>query len=309
MNFRIGSASSRSRRMRWASMTALAGMLALGLAACGSTGSGATTGANCPDTSNLHLVSSGKMTIASDTTYAPAEFEDPNKPGSYIGYDLDLAKELAARMCLTPVIQKADFSAIIPDISGPALGSQKYDASFSSFTINNDRLAKVNMIPYFQAGESILVPKGNPKNIKSIKDMCGLVVAVQDGTVEKDELDDANGKGPGTSGQTPDCKDKNIRIYHNADQNLVNQQVVNGSADAAYADEPIVGYAVSQNAGKVENAGRNVAPAPQGIVVRKDNADLENAMKTALKAMITDGKYLEILKHWGVETGSYTTGV
>jgi polar amino acid transport system substrate-binding protein len=76
-----------------------------------------------------------------------------------------------------------------------------------------------------------------------------------------------------------------------------------------YADEPIVGYAVSQNSGKVENAGRNVAPAPQGIVVRKDNADLEGAMKTALKAMITDGKYLEILKKWGVESGAYTTGV
>ncbi len=35
------------------------------------------------------------------------------------------------------------------------------------------------MIPYFQAGESILVPKGNPKNIKTIADMCGKIVAVQ----------------------------------------------------------------------------------------------------------------------------------
>jgi len=307
MDFRNGLAR---RPMRWGSAFALAGMLALGLAACGSTsGGGATTGANCPDTSKLHLVSSGKLTIASDTTYAPAEFEDPNKPGSYIGYDLDLAKELAARMCLTPVIQKADFSAIIPDISGPALGSQKYDASFSSFTINNDRLAKVDMIPYFQAGETIMVAKGNPKNIKAIKDMCGLVVAVQDGTVEKDELDDANGNGPGNSGQEPVCKDNHIRVYHNSDQGLVTRQVVTGSADAMYADEPIVGYAVSQNAGKVESAGNNVAPSPQGIVVRKDNADLETAMKTALKAMINDGKYQAILKQWGVDSGAYTTGV
>ena len=47
-----------------------------GLAACGTTSGGGATGANCPDTSNLHLVQAGTLTIASDTTYKPAEFVD-----------------------------------------------------------------------------------------------------------------------------------------------------------------------------------------------------------------------------------------
>src|SRR5512146_3117599 len=81
-------------------------VLVLILSACGTT---STTGGNhvtggavptstvsCPDqatTANLHLVTAGQLTIASDTTYAPAEYEDPNQAGHFIGYDMDLARE------------------------------------------------------------------------------------------------------------------------------------------------------------------------------------------------------------------------
>ncbi len=270
------------------------------------------TSVSCPSTSTVaswHLVQPGQFTVASDTTYAPAEFEDPSHSGQYIGFDIDLATEVSRRLCATAHIVKADFGSIISDISGPALGSQRYDTSFSSFTINDSRLSTVMMIPYLQAGESILVAKGNPKNIHTIANLCGKNVAVQDSTVEYDELSDANGKGPGTTGQTASCASNNIRIFHDPDQNLVTQQVVSGSADAMYADEPIVGYAVSKNASKVEDGGRNVPAAPEGIVIRKDNPDLQSAIRSALKAMITDGKYSEILQKWGVSSCAFTSGV
>jgi polar amino acid transport system substrate-binding protein len=298
------------RRMRWASAFALTGILALGLAACGSSGGGATTGANCPDTSKLHLVQSGTLTIASDTTYKPAEFVDPNDPSKFAGYDIELGNEIAKRMCLTPHIVTATFGPeLLTAIAGPALGQQRYDMSISSWTINDTRLKQVDMIPYFQAGESILVPKGNPKGIKAIKDMCGKIVAVQTDTVEESELKDANGEGDGSSGQEAVCKSNKIRIQSNADQNIVVQTVVNGQADASYQDEPVTGYYVSQNSSKAEIGGVAVAPAPQGMVVRKDNPDFETAVRTALKAMVADGTYLNILKKWGVETGQYTTGL
>jgi polar amino acid transport system substrate-binding protein len=307
MNLRNGLAG---RRMRWASAFALAGILALGLTACGGSGGGATTGANCPDTSKLHLVQSGTLTIASDTTYKPAEFVDPNDPSKFAGYDIELGNEIAKRMCLTPHIVTATFGPeLLTAIAGPALGQQRYDMSISSWTINDTRLKQVDMIPYFQAGESILVPKGNPKSIKAIKDMCGKIVAVQTDTVEESELKDANGEGDGSSGQEAVCKTNKIRIQSNSDQNIVVQTVVNGQADASYQDEPVTGYYVSQNSSKAEIGGVAVAPAPQGMVVRKDNPDFETAVRTALKAMVADGTYLNILKKWGVETGQYTTGL
>ncbi|HEY7341939.1 MAG TPA: ABC transporter substrate-binding protein [Ktedonobacterales bacterium] len=284
--------------------------LSLLLAACGASSTPTTGGnnANCPSSSTVsswHLVNPGKLTIASDTTYAPAEYSDPNNPTNFIGYDMDLAREFAKRLCLEPNIIKADFGAIIPDLSGPALGQQRYDMSISSFTINSDRQQKVDMIPYFTAGESILVQTGNPKSITSIDTMCGKIVAAQDNTVELAELQDANGTGDGSSGQAAVCKNNQIKIVHHPSQNDVVLEVVNGSADASYQDQPVTDYYAKQNSGKLESGGITVDPTPQGIVMRKDNSALETAITNALAAMRTDGTYRKILTNWGVQKLAY----
>jgi polar amino acid transport system substrate-binding protein len=293
-----------------ASGLGIAMSLGLLLAGCGGTTSTGTTtsSTHCTVTTPGHLVQSGKLTVATDTTYAPAEFEDPNKPGTYTGYDVDLANEIGDRMCLTTQIVKATFGlTLLQELSGPALGTQKWDISVSSWTINDDRQKLVNMIPYYQAGESILVLKGNPKGIKSINDMCGKIIAVQDNTAEQSELLDANGEGDKSSGQAPVCASNKIRIYHNSDQNLVIQQVLTSSADASYQDQPVTDYYVKNNSSKLESGGITVDPAPQGICVRKDATDMDTAIRTALKAMVADGTYQKILDKWGVSAGAYTS--
>jgi polar amino acid transport system substrate-binding protein len=312
--------SLQKRRVLTAGLTSLAAALALVLSACGNStntlggntgGAVPTSTVTCPTTTaaSLHLVQPNTLTIASDTTYAPAEYPDPTNATHFIGYDMDLIREVARRMCLQPNIVKATFDDIIPSISVPSLGKQRYDLSISSFTINDDRLKKVNMIPYLTAGESILVPKGNPKHITKFEDMCGLTIAVQNGTVELDELKDANGTGTGASSQAPVCKQagKPITIVNNDDQGLVVQQVLNGRADATYQDEPVTIYYVFLNKNKLENGPRTVAPSPQGIVVRKDNKPLEDAITAALCSMEADGTYKRILESWQASGEAFQT--
>jgi polar amino acid transport system substrate-binding protein len=299
----------------------LAAVLALAFTACGTTttttnlghisSTTPTTTVNCSSITSQqaswHLVTSGTLTIASDTTYAPAEYPDANNVSNFIGYDMDLARELARRLCLTANIQKATFNAIIPDISSAALGQQRYDMSISSFTINNDRLKSVDMVPYFQAGESILTTTANAGTIKSISDMCGKIIAVQNATVEQGELKDANGTGDGTSGQSPVCKQANkpITIVSNDDQGVVVNDVLNGRADASYQDQPVTDYYVSLHKSQLVDSGITVQPSPEGIVMRKDNPALETAVKNALDAMRSDGTYLRILKAWGQDKLAY----
>lgn len=293
---------------RGAIMLGVAASLVMLLAACGggstSTAGGSSSTSNCPDTSALHLVNSGQLTIATDNTYAPAEFVDASG-NQYAGYDMDLAREFAKRLCLTPNIEKSTFDAIIPAISGPALGQQRFDMSISSFTITDARKQSVDMIPYFQAGESVLTQASNPKNIKAIADMCGKTIAVQNGTTEQGELKDANGAGDGTSGQAPICKSNPIQFVASDDQTVVVQAVLAGRADASYQDQPVTDYYVKQNAGKLIDSGITVAPSPEGLVVRKDNAAFETAITTALSAMRSDGTYLKILQNWGVDKLAY----
>lgn len=288
-----------------------ASLALLTLAGCGATSSTTNTGSNCPSAStqsSWQLVTPGKLTIITNSPYAPAEFPDPKNPTTITGYDMEIAAALAKQMCLTLVINNTEnFDSIIPDISVPPLGQQRYDMSISSFTINAKRQQSVDMIPYFQAGESLIVPPGNPAGLTSdYASWCGKTIAAQDGTVELQQLQDING-GKNGSGEPATCKSNQIKILHFADQSIVVQQILSGNADASYQDSPVSGYYVAQNVGKVVlgPTPTDQQPAPEGIVVRKDNAPFENAVKAALATIRSNGDYKSILTKWGQLASAY----
>jgi polar amino acid transport system substrate-binding protein len=285
----------------------------LTLAGCGTSTTPTTNGGGCPSAATQgtwNLVSPGKLTIITNSPYAPAEYPDPNDPTKVIGYDMDIANAIAKKMCLTLVINNTEnFDSIIPDIAQPPLGQQRYDMSISSFTINSDRQKVVDMIPYFQAGQSLLLPPSSTSGITAeLSSWCGKSIAVQDGTVELNQLQDING-GNNKSGSQPVCKSDPIKILHFADQSVVVLQVVNGSADASFQDSPVSGYYATQNPGKVVVGpvpnDPNAALSPEGIVVRKDNAAFESAVKDALAAIRSDGTYSGILAKWGQTASAY----
>lgn len=278
------------------------------LAACGSTsptGSGGTTCTPVTSTSGLNLVLPGKLTVATDASYPPQEYVNP-QTHDYAGMEVDLAKAFAKELCLTPVIQNVQFSTIISGITSGTPGNQYYDMSISAFTINSDRLKLVDMIPYFQAGESILVPQGNPKNITSKTSLCGLSVAVEAGTVEHDEIaGTGDPTNPGLNEKGGACATNNVKLATFDTQDKVITALLNGTADATYQDSPVSSYYAKQDAGKIQLGPVTVAPAPEGIVVRNDNAAFESAIKATLAAMRTDGTYKTILNNWGLVDGAY----
>lgn len=294
------------RRFSIALALAMTGVLSL-LAACGSNSStgGSSSCTPVADTATLHLIHAGYLTFATDASYPPQEYVDSTtqKP---TGMEVDLMNAFAKRFCLTADIQNVKFDSIITSLATGSLGQQRFDASISAFTITDDRKKTVDMIPYFQAGESILVPKGNPKHITALKDLCGLNVAVENGTVEKDEIQGTGDpKNPGLNEPGGACASKPINMLSYDDEDQVVQQLVNGRADATYQDSPVTDYYLSLNTGKVDRGPVTVAPSPEGIVLRKDNPALESAFTKALDAMRTDGTYKKILDKWGATADAY----
>jgi polar amino acid transport system substrate-binding protein len=288
-------------------VTALAA--ALTLSACGSSSSGSSGSASSSgakfDVSTVKkddtiaallpaaVASKGTLTFGSDTTYAPAEYiaEDGKTP---VGYDVDIAKAIAAVLGVKADVQTADFTGIIP-----AIGT-KYDAGISSFTITSDREAQANMIEYFNAGEAYAVAKGNPKKVDP-NDICGKTVGVQTGTVEDDEL---------TKTITPKCTDAGKpapKPLKYAQQSAVTTALVGGKADLMFADSPIIAYAVAQTNGQLEQLGDVFESAPQGVVTAKSDQALTTAIQKAIQKLIDDGTYGKILTAWGNDTGAVKT--
>ena len=237
------------------------------------------------------IKSRGKLIVGSDTSYAPAEFLGGSNNQTPMGYDVDLAKAIAAKLGLTADVQTAEFTGILP-----ALGP-KYDLGISSFTINSERLAAVNFVSYFKAGTSWAVQRGNPKNF-SLNDVCGKKIGVQTGTVQEDpDLADRNKK----------CKDEGkpaIDVVTLKTQTDINTRLVNGSIDAMAADSPIIGYAITQTNGAVEKIGDTYDSAPQGIAVAKSDMALTQLIQKTVTSLMEDGTYKEILAAWNNEDGA-----
>lgn len=52
--------------------------------------------------------------------------------------------------------------------------------------------------------------------------------------------------------------------------------------------------------------GEQVEAAPYGIALAKDNAQLRDAIKAAMDAIIANGEYQKVLDKWGVAEGAVT---
>jgi len=237
------------------------------------------------------IASSGTLVVGADTSYAPAEFLDVDGI-TPVGYDVDLANAIAIVLGLKADVRTADFSSIIP-----AVGST-YDVGISSFTINAERVAQVNMVQYLEAGEAFAVGRGNPQGI-SHDDLCGVTVAVQAGTIQEEELDTL-------AEECESAGKQSIRRLSFDTQTGATSALVDGRADVMYADSPIIAYAV-QTSRRLEQLGEPFATAPQGIAVSKDDQALTAAIQKAVQELIDSGAYGRILTSWLVSASQVTT--
>jgi polar amino acid transport system substrate-binding protein len=285
---------------------ALVGAAALLLTGCvdnsggsGGSGSGSTGGKNAygvtkddalaktlPDS----VTKAGKLTIGIDATYAPNEYKDSN--GKVVGWDVDLADAIAAKLGVSTDYTISKFDNIIPSVTGG-----RYDLGVSSFTDTTEREKQVDFVNYYNAGVLWASAKGkdvDPDNA------CGLKVAVEAGTYEDtDEV-------PAKSKACTDAGKAAIQVLKFDGQDQATNALVLGQVDAMSADSPITEYAISKQKDKIQAAGKTFDVAPYGIAVDK-GSKLTDVIKNTLQALIDDGTYTKILQKWGVDDGGVTS--
>lgn len=289
------------RKIATGSRSALVGViLTIGLAACTPAGSAtvhpsaslpaaaSTSPSTTPISPPTDLVKPGTITFLSDTTYPPQESIDPSTQQA-VGFDIDVAQAVAAKMGLTATIQRTDSSLIVD-----ALLAKKGDAIISALQISADLERQVALVPYFQAGQSILVRKGNPSNITGVADLCGRNVAVQVQSPEESTIDEAN------AGVCASNKIKK-QIYP-VDLQAIAILKQNGVV-ATLDDSPVADYFVKQNPNDLDLAGAPFKLVPEGIAVDPKNGDLLTAVQQAMLAIVKDGTYRQILMRWNLLDG------
>jgi polar amino acid transport system substrate-binding protein len=282
--------------------------MALSAAACGSSsksssGSGSTT--TTPGAGSLFsklpssIQSSKEIKVGSDIEYAPIEFYKTGTQQTQ-GVDYDLGQALGQKLgTKVTFVDDTDFAGIIT-----ALNAGRFDIIMSAMNDNAERRGKgVDFIDYFRAGTSIIVAKGNPKGIKTLDDLCGSTVAVQKGTVQDTDL---------LTPQVTKCQStgKPLEVLRFEKDTDALQQVKNGRAVANLEDFPVAEYNAQTSGGGNDFQAVDVpgiGPGDYGIAVLKTNSQLRDALQAALKAIIADGTYDQIMQKWNVSAGALKT--
>jgi polar amino acid transport system substrate-binding protein len=285
------------------------------LAACGgssgssspasSAAAGPTTQATIAAEVPAAIKAAAPLQVATDASYAPNEFVDPNS-GDLVGWDVELAKDVCAVLGVACTINNVTFSDIIPALlENPA----KYQMSFSSFTPTSDREAKgIDFITYYQAGEAWLVKAGGA-SISSAADMCGHTVAVESGTTEESDawgymgMDPGGAKKPGDTDHCTSAGKTDITVLSFGTQTQANAALLSGRADFGWADQPVADYQVKLESGKLKIGGTACSVSPYGVAMVKSTG-LEQAVSDAIKYLIDNGFYTKVLNTWGVADGA-----
>ena len=231
----------------------------------------------------------GVLRIGSDIPYPPFE-SFAGEPSTLTGIDVDLAQALGQRLGV-----EVEFVDVDSDGRIPALEEGRVDVIMSAMTITEERRQLIDFIPYFKGGTGILVPAGNPTGIRVDYHLCLHTVAVQQATLQLDQLKALN---------TDLCAGAvNIRIKTFAQQDQAIAELRAGSADAVVADYPVALNDVRQSDGLLEVIDFQMLPVTYGIGVRKDSGELKGALTDALVTLMTDSRYDNILYRWGARAG------
>ena len=297
-------------RARTACITVSAAALVLGLAACGGSStaepSAAAPAASAPaaaagvDAAAVALLPAGiaddgALTVGMEVAYPPFGYKDTGNV-TPIGFDVDLATEMANRLGLKLVIVDAGFDSIIP-----SLASNRYEAGVSAFSITPERQKEVDFVTYFESGDSALVLTGNPKGLSLDTRLCGVKTAVLKGSTQEVVTIPAIDADCKAAGMAP------IEVLSVGGSEELPLALQSGRADAALGDSGNAAYIVQNSAGAFEIAVGPLINAGPGGMVFKKGGGMAEAASAALQGLMDDGTYGAIADKWGLSSGKVTT--
>src|SRR3954447_22343782 len=115
----------------------------------------------------------GVLVAGSSAEYPPFEYV---ADGKLIGYDVDMADEIAKRMGVRVQWEKIDFKGIVA-----ALTAKRVDVLITALTYTQERAARIAFSdPYFDAGIGAITPRSS--TIEKAEDLTGRKVGVQLGS-------------------------------------------------------------------------------------------------------------------------------
>lgn len=252
-----------------------------------------------PDSTLEGILSRGKLRVGFEVGYMPFEMIDKRgglrqkdlrpadvrrgaQQASFIGFDIDIAREMAKALGVKFVPVNTRWTSIIP-----ALRLGRFDIIISGMSVTEDRSRLVDFAaPYMTIGQTVLVNAKHKGVVNSYKDL--------------DSPDFIVTSKPGTTGEQAVKKHLPNAVYKPFETELAGaMEVVNGKADAFVYDLPYnVVFTAMHRTDAVIFLDEPFTVEPLAWAIRKNDPDFLAWLNGFLEEIKADGRYQKIHDKW-----------
>ncbi|MDB5510702.1 MAG: Amino acid transporter substrate-binding protein family [Enterovirga sp.] len=226
--------------------------------------------------------------IGQDGESPPFSFRDPADFNRLVGLDADTARAVFACVGAPVEFVTGSWSGLIP-----ATMSGQIDIMWDTLLYTPERAKRLDFVSYMSAASGIVVVKGNPKQIKSLDDICGLQGTAGLGTTQEAMLRDASAKCT-AAGKKP------VEVITSSDIPSGMRLVQNGRADLL-ATNKFLGDSMAAKNKAVETAFGIKTGAKIAVGTGKGNTDLVKAIADGLSILQENGELKKIFAAYDVD--------
>lgn len=254
-------------------------VLSLIISACGNANNEESQQENADTTTEQNLLdkvkSEGKLLIGTEGTYAPFTFHD--NTGELTGFDVEIAREIAARLDVEPVFMETQWDAMFA-----GLDSERFDLIANQVGIRPDRQEKYDFSDHYISSAAVAVVHEDNDAVTSFEDIKGLKSAQSLTSNYKDIAEENGAEIVGVEGF-----------------NQAIDLITSKRADVTVNDKLSVLDLLKQKPNTPVKIAATASNASQsGFMFRKGNTELVDAVNAALQEIIEDGTYEEISNKW-----------
>ena len=281
------------RRRRATGLVGAALALMLALAACGGDDDSGDSGGQVNQGASFAEGTTMAKLKEAGTVKVGTKFDQPlfglkNLEGKPEGFDVEIAKLIAVEMGIAP--DKVEFVEAVSANREPFIEQGKVDFVVATYTINDKRKQVVDFAgPYYEAGQDIMVAKGNPEGIGGPDDLAGKKVCSVTGSTPAENI----------RTNYPKAELTEFDVYSKCAEALKN-----GSVQAVTTDNVILLGLISQDQEAFELVGKPFTKEPYGIGVKKGDTQFRTFINDTLEKAFQDGRWLAA---WDATAGKVAT--
>jgi glutamate transport system substrate-binding protein len=224
-------------------------------------------------TTMAELSDAGSITVG--TKFDQPGFGLLNPSGTPEGFDVEIAKLVAAELGIAA--EEIEWVETVSANREPFIQNGQVDMVVATYTINDKRKEVIDFAgPYYEAGQDIMVAKGNPEAIEGPEDLAGKNVCSVEGSTPAENI----------RTNYPEAQLTLFDVYSKCADALTNGQV-----DAVTTDNVILTGLVAGNTEGFELVGNPFTEEPYGIGITKGDQAFRDFINNTLEQSYEDGSW------------------